>query len=196
MFTFIVDAIADRGYAVVPDFLAPTAIDALRSRALSLDAAGELTPARIGRGTNATRRDDVRGDRIRWLDERDVDSAETPLRAALEDLRVAANQELQLGLFDFEGHYAIYPPEAGYARHRDRFCDDDARVLSVVLYLNEDWRADDGGTLRLFIEDAAPVDVAPEGGTLVTFLSDRFDHEVLPARRARIAIAGWFRRRV
>ena len=38
-------------------------------------------------------------------------------------------------------------------------------------------------------------DVLPRGGTLVVFLSDRFPHEVLPARRERLSLAGWFRRR-
>src|SRR4030095_5971765 len=101
----------------------------------------------------------------------------------LDAWRIACNRELTLGLVDFEGHYAIYPPGAGYARHRDRFRDEDARVLSIVLYLNEAWGADDGGELRLFIADETSLDISPQGGTLVAFLSDRFDHAVLPARR-------------
>jgi SM-20-related protein len=36
--------------------------------------------------------------------------------------------------------------------------------------------------------------VLPEGGTLVCFLSDRFHHEVLPARRERLSVTGWFTR--
>jgi hypothetical protein len=39
------------------------------------------------------------------------------------------------------------------------------------------------------------VDDMARGGTLVVFLSDRFPHEVLPARRERLSLAGWFRRR-
>jgi len=38
-------------------------------------------------------------------------------------------------------------------------------------------------------------DVPPEGGTLVCFMSERFWHEVLPARRLRLSLTGWFRRR-
>lgn len=30
-------------------------------------------------------------------------------------------------------------------------------------------------------------------GTLVVFLSEEFEHEVLPAKRDRYSIAGWFR---
>ena len=35
--------------------------------------------------------------------------------------------------------------------------------------------------------------VAPAVGTLAVFLSEDFEHEVLPARRDRYSIAGWFR---
>jgi hypothetical protein len=100
---------------------------------------------------------------------------------------VAVNRELGIGLWTFEGHYALYPPGAGYARHRDRFRDDDARVLSCVLYLNAGWRPDDGGALRLHFDDGGALDVAPDGGTLVAFLAEAFEHEVLPGRRPRVA---------
>ena len=83
---------------------------------------------------------------------------------------------------------------AAYARHLDRFRDNDARVLSSVLYLNADWQADDGGALRLHLSDG-PLDVTPTGGTLALFLSADVEHEVLPARRERLSVAGWFRRR-
>jgi SM-20-related protein len=45
------------------------------------------------------------------------------------------------------------------------------------------------------VNDTETLDVLPEGGTLVAFLSERFQHEVLPARRERLALTGWFRRR-
>jgi SM-20-related protein len=96
---------------------------------------------------------------------------------------------------DFEGHYAIYPPGARYERHRDRFRDDDARVLSCVLYLNDAWHASDGGALRLYLPHDETLDVLPEAGTFVAFLSAELDHEVRPASRERAAITGWFRRR-
>jgi SM-20-related protein len=191
----VVESIAAKGYSVAPDFLDTDAIAALRARALALDDAGLLVAARVGRGAQVAKRADVRGDRIRWLDDAEADPAEAPLRTALEALRSAANRDLQLGLLEFEGHYAIYPPGAGYARHRDRFRDDDARVLSIVVYLNERWRAEDGGALRLYVDEHHSVDVAPEGGTLVAMLAERFDHEVLSATRMRLSFTGWFRRR-
>ena len=191
----LVDAIAAQGYAVVPRFLDSRAVTALRNRARALDDGGLFVPAGVGRRAGLARREDVRGDRICWLDDVDVAPAEVPLRNAVQALRAAVNRELQLGLVDFEAHYALYPPGARYARHRDRFRDDDARVLSIVVYLNDAWAPADGGALRLYVTERSAVDILPEGGTLVALLSERIDHEVLPAVRPRLSIAGWFRRR-
>jgi len=191
----IVGGIAGEGIAVVPRYLPAATIAALRCEALRRDAAGLLAPAGTGHGADRLVREDVRGDRIGWLDEIDPAPAERVLFTVLEALRVAINRELALGLWRYEGHYALYPPGAHYARHRDRFRDDDARLLSVVLYLNDAWRSNDGGVLRIHTGNGMRRDVPPEGGTLVAFLAAEFDHEVLPATRPRLAVSGWFRRR-
>ena len=192
--TEICAAIEQHGWAVDPAFLPQSAIAALRTEAQRRDAAGEFRLAGVGRGANRVERDDIRGDRILWLDEPALCAAESELAQALETLRAALNQTLFLGLVSFEGHYAIYPPAAFYRRHRDRFRDDDARVVSCVLYLNDDWSVEDGGALRLHLAPGTH-DVLPAGGTLACFLADRFEHEVLPAARERLAVTGWFRRR-
>ncbi|MNF01063.1 hypothetical protein D3C80_1999940 [compost metagenome] len=76
----------------------------------------------------------------------------------------------------------------------DRFRDDDRRAVSVVAYLNTDWQQEQGGALRLHLAEGEH-DVQPEGGGLVVFLSADLPHEVLPASRERLSLAGWFRRR-
>ena len=191
----MIDAIAARDYATAPEFIDGATVAALRSRALVLDEAGLFSQAAIGRGSACVARADIRGDRICWLDPATCDPAERSLFARLDALRLAANGALQLGLFDFEGHYAIYPAGRGYARHVDRFRDEDSRVLSIVVYLNEEWHAEEGGALRLHRPRGKTLDVAPRSGTLAAFLSDRVAHEVIPATRPRLSIAGWFRRR-
>lgn len=202
-FTAIVDdpiaracaAIADESIAVIPDFLAPPIVASLAADARRRDAAGEFCAARIGRDAMRFERGDVRGDRTLWLDAQAPAPAERVLWQALERLRIALNEATFIGLFSFEGHYALYPPGAFYRRHRDRFRDDDARLLSCVFYLNDGWTAADGGALRLYSPGKDTCDVLPVGGTMVCFLADRHEHEVLPATRDRLAIAGWFRRR-
>jgi SM-20-related protein len=188
-------AIVAETCAVVPDFLPAAAIAALAAEAHRRDTAGEFRPARIGRSRDRIERSDIRGDRTLWLDEHAPAPAERPLWQALERLRIALNETTFLGLNAFEGHYALFPPGAFYRRHRDRFRDDDARVLSCVLYLNEAWTTADGGALRIHLSPGNARDVVPVGGTLVCFLADRYEHEVLPAMRERLTITGWFRRR-
>jgi SM-20-related protein len=131
---------------------------------------------------------------ISWLQAPERD-AEQRLLTRLDELRAALNRELMTGLEDFEGHFALYPRGAGYARHFDRLGGTDARAISAALYLNDAWSEEDGGQLRLYTGGGASVDVLPQGGRLVAFQSDRFEHEVLPARRERMSFTGWFRRR-
>jgi SM-20-related protein len=116
----------------------------------------------------------------------------------MERLRLALNRRLYLGLFGFEAHLACYAPGARYEAHVDRFRSAPQRAVSTTLYLNEGWTAEDGGELRLYLgtnADSPFVDVAPLAGTLVVFASERFLHAVLPARRERLSITGWFTRR-
>lgn len=187
----VVDGLAQRGYAIVRDALPAAVIAGLRTRLRE----SALAPACIGHGHARQLRGDVRGDRIAWLADSPHGYAEVALFAWLGALRTACNRDLVLGLVEFEGHYAAYPPGAGYARHRDRFRDDDARVVSCVLYLNDAWHAGDGGVLRLHLAQDESLDILPEGGTFVAFLSAEFEHEVLPAARERLSVTGWYRRR-
>jgi SM-20-related protein len=190
-------AIADEGCAIEADFVPQATVAALAEEAHVRDAAGEFHAAGVGRGAARVQLNDVRGDRILWLDQSLASSAQQPFWQALERLRLALNETLLLGLFSFEAHYALYPPGAFYRRHRDPFrgaASSDVRVISCAMYLNEDWTLADGGALRIYDNERIH-DVLPVAGTLVCFLSDRFEHEVLPATRERLALTGWFRRR-
>ena len=191
-------AIADGGCSVERDFLPPVTVAALADEAHARDAAGEFHDAGVGRGATFAQRRDVRGDRILWLDEASASPVQRPFRQAMEALRAALNEKLLLGLFSFEAHYALYPPGAFYRRHRDRFGGSSAspgvRVISCAIYLNQGWTAADGGALRVYEGDRLR-EVLPLAGTMACFLSDRFEHEVLPATRERLSLTGWFRRR-
>jgi SM-20-related protein len=132
---------------------------------------------------------------MRWIDPVRATRGEAVLLARIERLRAALNRSLQLGVFELELQWALYPPGAHYARHLDAFRGDRARLVSLVLYLNEAWQPSDGGALRLHLDTGSHRDVAPHAGTLVAFLSDRFEHEVLSATRERLSLAGWLRRR-
>ncbi|MHB8455894.1 MAG: 2OG-Fe(II) oxygenase [Acidiferrobacterales bacterium] len=184
------------GWSICPDFLEPAQTSELAMEARKLSESGALHPAAVGRGGKRDVRAETRGDRICWLDPVRVSKVQQSVMDALEALRLAINSVLYLGLFEYEGHFAVYPRGAFYSRHLDQFQDNPQRVMSCILYLNEGWCESDGGQLRLYLDSAADslhMDINPQGGTLVTFLSDRFYHEVLPATRERLSLTGWFR---
>jgi SM-20-related protein len=166
----------------------------LRARCRALEEQGALRAARIGRGANERLAPEVRGDFIAWLSEPALD-AEQRLLARLDEMRIELNRALMAGLEDFQGHFALFPSGTSYARHVDRLAGTDVRAISVVLYLNEGWGEADGGCFRIYTGGGASQDVLPVGGRLVAFLSDRFEHEVLPATRDRLSFTGWYRRR-
>jgi SM-20-related protein len=179
---------------VVPDFVPRAECARLARRGFALARAGALRPASIGRGDERQRRPEIRGDLVRWIDPGAATRGEARLLARIERLRRVLNERLQLGAFELELHWALYPPGAAYARHVDQPRGGRARVVSLVLYLNEAWTAADGGALRLHC-DGGPVDVLPQGGALAAFRSEGLPHEVLAARRERLALTGWLRRR-
>jgi SM-20-related protein len=168
-------------------------VAALLEEARAHAAAGRLVPAATGRREDR-RHAGLRGDATLWLDDPACGPAARTLLAALDALRAPLNCALLLGLAEVEAHFAHYPPGAAYARHRDRFRSDDARVLSAVVYLDADWPDDAGGELRLHLPDGT-VDIAPRGGDVAFFLSDAVEHEVLPSGRDRFSVACWFRKR-
>lgn len=193
----VLSALADPGWCVLPDFLAPDVVAELRAECLARHNRGAFHAAGVGSGQAAVM-SAVRGDDILWVEADDPHPAVRQYVEATEALRQAVNREFFLGLHELESHFAVYPAGTHYNKHLDRFRDDDRRTLTAIVYLNEDWSEADGGLLRFWPDPSgagASIDIVPRGGTLVTFLSERYWHEVLPARRARLALTGWFKRR-
>jgi SM-20-related protein len=196
----LADALHTHGACRIEGFPDAAMTAALRGDLQRLQRDEALRAASVGRGEAQALRRDIRGDATLWLDDARCGPPAAAYLAQLDALREALNRRLFLGLAEVEAHYAAYPAGAGYARHRDRFRDEGpARVVSLVSYLNPDWDDADGGALRLH-DDAGsmptgsvPTDIVPRTGS-VCFLSER-EHEVLPARRERLSIAAWFRRR-
>ena len=190
----IVDDLAEQGWSLQPQFIASSLTLELAEECRKRAAQGALAPAGVGRGAQQQIREGVRGDHIQWLEAGQADACDQYLQI-VDGLRLALNQGLYLGLEDFEGHFALYPLGAFYQKHVDRFRDDDRRAVSAVFYLNEDWQAEQGGALRLYLPNGETRDVLPQAGSLLLFLSADMPHEVLPASRDRLSLTGWFRRR-
>lgn len=193
-FTPLVDDLANQGWSQRRLFASESLTRELAAECRRRAQSGQLNAAGIGRGSGQQLQETVRGDSIQWLESGQCAAGDQYL-ALLDDLRQALNRSLFLGLEDFEGHFAVYPPGAFYLCHLDRFRDDDRRTVSVVFYLNEAWQVEEGGALRLHLPDEQQLDILPEAGTLAVFMSADTPHEVLPTTRERLSLTGWFRRR-
>ncbi|RBO82569.1 2OG-Fe(II) oxygenase [Marinomonas aquiplantarum] len=182
-----------QGWSVQDHFFSDDFTQALMVEAHNINNA-DMLQAGIGRKQDHQVMLDARRDYIQWID------PDRPVRRdflkVMEELRVALNRRLFLGLFDYEAHFARYEKGAFYEKHLDAFKGRSNRVLSTVLYLNEDWQDQDGGEFVLYDEREADQELGrfyPQKGRLAIFLSEAFPHEVLSANRTRHSIAGWFR---
>jgi len=190
----LADDLVKQGWAIADNFLPPALTVQLAAECRQRHAQGLLTKAATGRSSARRISETLRGDSIQWLEPGQSQASDDYL-LAMESLRQALNRSLYLGLEDYESHFTLYPPGAFYLRHLDRFRDDDRRDLSAVFYLNDNWREEDGGALRLYLDEQNSLDVQPLAGRVVLFRSAQLFHEVLPAYRERLSLTGWFRRR-
>jgi SM-20-related protein len=190
--------LAEEGWALTEEFLPATELVALAQEARQLWQQGDFKAAGIGRGSGFRIRPEIRGDSILWLEQDRLTPAQMKYWSEIEKLRQRLNQELFLGLREFEAHYAVYPPGACYRKHLDRFSTSDERAISCSLYLNFGWERQDRGQLRLYLRQDDPdavVEISPQAGTFVIFRSDTIYHEVLPTSKERFSLTGWFKRR-
>jgi SM-20-related protein len=192
VFDRIADALADTGWMVLDNVLDNDLLTALQQQAVS-SAENNFRPAGVGRDQQLQRNTQIRSDEICWIEPSQITGKH--FLDCMEQFRVELNRRLFLGLFDYESHYAHYVPGAFYKKHVDAFRGRSNRKVTTVLYLNSHWNSDDGGELVMYTPDDTHElqRVQPMFGRLVIFLSDRFPHEVLPAKKDRYSIAGWFR---
>jgi SM-20-related protein len=185
------------GFFIWDDFLTSAELELIRTDYFTLLNSGQFQRAGIGKNSDYHINDTVRNDQTYWLEPLALTSAQKILLNKLELLKNEINENLFLGLWNLEGHYSCYPAGGKYQAHLDRFSNDDTRTISMVLYLNQDWKADDGGELRIHHQqtELPPLDIAPLGGRLVCFLSADVLHEVLPTKKERYGFSGWWKRR-
>ncbi len=188
----IADNLAQNGFIILKQALPEALLMQLKQRAQTFDAV-HWKQAGIGRAQQFQRDENIRSDSIHWIDKEDP--IERSFLTHMDSLRQGLNQRLFMGLFDYESHFAVYQSGQFYQKHIDALKGRSNRVLSTVLYLNQNWNCEDAGELLLYSpkDDQVLDKVSPSFGTLAIFLSEDFPHEVLPAKRERYSIAGWFR---
>jgi SM-20-related protein len=190
-------SIDERGWAIIPGYVNIGDSIRLKNECEISWENGDFHRAGTGKGKGLEIREEIRRDQVMWLLPGGCSPEQGVYLEMLERLRLALNERFFLGLFEFEGHFAIYPDGGFYKAHLDRHSGSSERIVTVILYLNPDWKAGDGGELKLWTlpgdRDGEFILVEPRMGTLVCFISGDFWHEVLPTTKARMSITGWFR---
>lgn len=133
----------------------------------------------------------IRGDHIRWIDKGCTQGM--VFLGAIDDFIDQINRALYLGIREHEAHYACYPEGFGYDWHTDNPKGKDARVLSLVYYLNDDYIDAHGGALEVVDLHQNHQIITPKAMRLAVFFS-HLKHKVHTAHAPRFSIATWLRR--
>ncbi|HSB96936.1 MAG TPA: 2OG-Fe(II) oxygenase, partial [Spongiibacteraceae bacterium] len=113
----LIEALRSDGWYHCPCFLDIDMVAALRADiALQRE---QFAAAAVGRAQQRRQQTAVRADATLWLTA--GSAAQRAFLALMEDLRLALNRHLYLGLYDYEAHYAHYAAGAFYRRHLDVF---------------------------------------------------------------------------
>jgi SM-20-related protein len=181
----------ETGLSVCADFFLFESLEKIRADFKYIQNNQGFKLAGVGHKSGLEIRSQIRRDEIHWLDEQIANPIQKLIWDKLAELKQNINRSLFMGLNDFSGHYANYPIGGFYKRHLDCFQNNNSRLLSVILYLNHNWKTADGGKLRVY-NQLSHIDISPIAGTLVCFLSRENEHEVLLNNAIRQSFTGWF----
>ncbi|GCC50747.1 oxidoreductase [Chryseotalea sanaruensis] len=190
LFDSVADGLVDKSYAIIDNFLTTDEVAQILTLPHFNQHEQLFKKAGIGKNADLQINEAIRGDYILWLDKNTAPPAAMVYLNRLNELIQHLNRSLFLSMKDYEVHMTVYPVGTYYKRHLDQFKKDDHRKLSVICYLNTNWKEEEGGQLRIYT-DHDSFDVLPVAGRLVCFRSDVLEHEVLPATRQRLSLTGW-----
>ena len=188
----IVSSFIDNKVGLSQRFLSHALSSHLRDNLKFLNISKQLDEAAIGNLTKRVNDLSNRGDKIYWLDRRHNDEFENQFLDKMDEFVSYLNRSCYTGITGYEFHYAIYEKGTFYKRHLDQFHDNKSRAFSMIMYLNVDWKEEDGGNLCIFHEYGKQI-VNPKNGSCVFFKSSDLEHEVLLCNKQRMSITGWFK---
>ena len=192
-FDLLIDSYLDSKVGFDAGFLSATLSDGLQRHIAELHENDLMSFAGIGNEVLKNPDQQIRGDRIYWLDKSHDNIFEQQFLHLVEDFIKYLNRTCYAGINGYEFHYAVYESGSYYKRHKDQFQNDSNRKYSLINYLNKDWLDTDGGSLLVYQQQGTQ-SISPQAQTAVFFKSDEMEHEVTTANRSRMSITGWLKR--
>lgn len=189
----MINELCEQHFAIIDNFLLPSEFQALIELATAYYTDGQFKQARIGSGDETQRIENIRRDEICWLPPNHEHPAILPYYAAIQCLIKTLNENLYIGLYDFETHFAIYQPGDFYTKHVDQFKGANTRQISCVYYLNTHWVPAHGGELQLYTpENNQLAIISPLSNRFVCFRS-HLPHEVYTTHQTRLTLTSWLK---
>ena len=209
----ICESLISKNYAVLDGFIDDDEALGLKQEIAKLYGDGKMKDGEIGQGSAGTMggvRKELRTDKVLWMEgdepyvgkllKRHIMRMDILTQKINMLMKAIAPEGESRGLYVWEGAsrskiMATCYPAGGskYVAHYDN-PNQNGRKLTTILYLNEQWRAPHGGSLRMKTQ-GKQVDIAPLFNRLLCFWSDRrCPHEVMPTAKGhdRFAITIWY----
>jgi len=192
-FDLLINSFVENNVGITNNFLSESLSNSLQQNIQQLQQQGQMKYAGIGNDAIADATQQMRGDKIYWMDKKNNNVHEDEFLNRVEDFIDHLNRTCYTGINDYEFHYAVYEQGSAYKKHKDQFKTDNNRKFSLICYLNDDWVAADGGQLVVYQNGEAQT-ISPNAQKAVFFKSDEMEHEVLLANKPRMSITGWLKR--
>ena len=191
-FDILINSFIKDKIGIADDFLTINLSLHLKENLTSLYAKQALLLAGTGKSALIDKEKIVRGDKIFWLDRSHKDEYENAFFDLMDEFVLYLNQTCYAGITNYEFHYTLYESGTFYKKHFDQFKHNDGRQYSMILYLNENWKSEDGGELCIHNLSGQQT-ISPDNRKSVFFRSNELEHEVLVTSKARMSITGWFK---
>jgi SM-20-related protein len=192
IFDQLINSFIDNKVGITTDFLSLNLAQQLKYNLIKLQSTLQFKAGGTSNKIIAYNRE-VRSDQIFWLDRSHNNEFENQFFDLIDSFVLHLNNTCYTGITSYEFHYAYYEKGSFYTKHLDQFRSNDSRKYSMILYLNENWKIEDGGELCIHHADKSLQHIAPLGGTSVFFSSSELLHEVLVTQEPRMSITGWLK---
>ncbi len=192
IFNTLIDRFINDKVGIAEHFLNESLAGHLKENLTNLFAQNKMQLGGTGNNAIVDHNNLVRGDSIHWLDRAHNDDHENSFFDLMDLFVKYLNENCYTGINSYEFHYTLYQPGTFYKKHIDRFQNNDSRKFSMIMYLNTDWIAGDGGELCIHHE-AGLQNISPLNGKAVFFKSNELEHEVLMTHKDRMSITGWLK---
>jgi len=194
IFETLINSFVENRVGIAENFLSPQLADDLKNNLIRLSESRQMQAAGTGNSELVSLDKTVRSDVIYWLDKKHNDVHENAFFVLMDAFILHLNNSCYTGINGYEFHYALYESGSFYKKHIDQFRNNPSRQYSMIIYLNTDWAAGDGGQLSIHHAGKASQEIDPTGGKTVFFKSSELEHEVLVANKPRMSITGWLKR--